>query len=69
LGECKYKNRKVCKSELSKLKQKAKISGIEVNRFALFSKNGFSNELVNSNSKDLLLFELNDFRKLLAPIP
>ena len=69
LGECKYKNRRVCKSELSKLKQKAKISGIEVNRFALFSKNGFSNELVNSNSRDLLLFELNDFRKLLAPVP
>jgi hypothetical protein len=65
LGECKYKNRKVCKSELSKLKQKAEISGIMVDTYALFSKNGFSKELLNSNHKSLLLFELNDFRKLL----
>ena len=65
LGECKYKNRKVCKNELSKLKQKAIISGIRVDKFVLFSKNGFSNKLLNNNNKDLLLFELNNFRELL----
>jgi len=65
LGECKYTNRRVCKSELSKLKQKAQTSGLKVDVYALFSKNGFSNELKNSNEKNLLLFELGDFRGLL----
>ena len=65
LGECKYKNRRVCKSELSKLKQKAEISGLEVDIFALFSKSGFSNELLGSDEKNLLLFELKDFKELL----
>ena len=66
LGECKYKNRKICKNELSKLKQKAEHSGIKVDTFALFSKNGFSNELLSSDDKNLLLFELNDFRYLIS---
>jgi len=65
LGECKYKNRRVCKKELSKLKQKAEISGIRADTYALFSKNGFSNELINSSDKDLLLFELKDFMRLI----
>ena len=65
LGECKYTSRHVCKSELSKLRQKALTSDLKVDIFALFSKNGFSNELKNSKDKDLLLFELEDFRALL----
>ena len=65
LGECKYTSRHVCKSELSKLRQKALTSELKVDMFALFSKNGFSNELKNSKDKDLLLFELEDFRALL----
>lgn len=65
LGECKYTNRHVCKSELSKLKQKAEKSSLNVDIFALFSKNGFSNELKNSTDKNLLLFELVDFKDLL----
>jgi len=65
LGECKYTNRRVCKSELRKLRQKAETSELKADIFALFSKNGFSNELMNCNCKDLLLFELEDFRKLL----
>ena len=65
LGECKYTNRRVCKSELSKLKQKAITSNLEVDIFALFSKSGFSNELKSSKDKNLLLFELKDFRGLL----
>jgi len=65
LGECKYKNRKICKNELSKLKQKAEHSNIKVDTFALFSKSGFSNELLNSDDENLILFELNDFRRLL----
>ncbi len=65
LGECKYTNRHVCKSELSKLKQKAEKSALDVDIFALFSKSGFSNELKNSKDKNLLLFELEDFSKLI----
>lgn len=66
LGECKYTNRRVCKSELSKLQQKAETSGLEVDIFALFSKSGFSNELKNANDETLLLFDLEEFRKLLV---
>ena len=65
VGECKYKNRRVCKSELTKLKLKAKVSNLKADTYALFSKSGFSNELLNSEDRDLLLFELDDFRKLL----
>ena len=65
LGECKYTNRRVCKSELGKLRQKAETSELKADVFALFSKNGFSNELKNCTAKDLLLFELDDFWKLL----
>jgi hypothetical protein len=66
LGECKYTNRRVCKSELSKLCQKAETSGLKVDKYALFSKSGFSNELKNGLDNNLLLFEMEDFKKLLA---
>jgi len=65
VAECKYKNRRVCKSEFSKLKHKATTSNLNADTFALFSKNGFSNELMSLDDKNLLLFELSDFRKLL----
>ncbi len=65
LGECKYKGRKVCKNELNKLKDKAIYSGIAVDTFVLFSKNGFSNELRGAAEQNLLLFELEDFKRLL----
>jgi hypothetical protein len=65
LGECKYKDRKVCKNELTKLKAKAVESGINVDVFALFSKSGFSNELLQIQDNGLLLFDLNDLEHLL----
>ncbi|MBT8344169.1 MAG: DUF234 domain-containing protein, partial [Sulfurovum sp.] len=58
LGECKYKDRKVCKNELTKLKAKAEESGIKVDVYALFSKSGFSNELLSIKDENLLLFDL-----------
>lgn len=64
LGECKYKDRKVCKNELSKLKVKAEQSGIKVDVYALFSKSGFSNELLQTQDEDLLLFDLGDLEVL-----
>jgi hypothetical protein len=65
LGECKYKERKVCKNELNKLKQKALLSGIKVDKFVVFSKSGFSNELLDSNQKDSMLFDLKDIKNLI----
>ncbi len=65
LGECKYKDRKVCKNELTKLKAKALQSGIKVDVYALFSKSGFSKELLGMQDKKLLLFDLNDLKVLL----
>ncbi len=65
LGECKYKDRKVCKNELTKLKTKAKESSINVDVYALFSKSGFSNELIHAKDEKLLLFDLNDLQRLL----
>jgi len=64
LAECKYKDRKVCKNELSKLKAKAEQSGIPVDVYALFSKSGFSNELLQTQTEDLLLFDLKDLKML-----
>ena len=64
LGECKYKDRKVCKNELTKLKAKALESGINVDVYALFSKSGFSNELLQTQDTNLLLFDLNDLEVL-----
>jgi len=65
LGECKYKDRTVCKNELTKLKQKAAESGIKVDVYALFSKSGFSKELLGMRDEKLLLFDLNDLKVLL----
>ena len=65
LGECKYKDRKVCKNELTKLKAKAEESGLEVDIYALFSKSGFSNELLQCQDGQLLLFDLQDLKVLL----
>ncbi len=65
LGECKYKDRTVCKNELTKLKQKADESAIKVNTYALFSKSGFSKELFGMQDEKLLLFDLNDLKILL----
>ena len=64
LGECKYKDRKVCKNELNKLKEKAKQSGLKVTIYVLFSKSGFSNELLSLNDNNLLLFDKNDLNRL-----
>ena len=63
VGECKYKDRKVCKNELNKLRAKAEQSGIRADIYALFSKDGFSNELLGMQDENLLLFDLNDLQR------
>ena len=65
LGECKYKDRKVCKNELGKLIAKAEQSGLPVDTFALFSKSGFSKELQQMSNGTLWLYNLGDLKRLL----
>ena len=65
LGECKYKNRPITKAELVKLKIKAKQSNLIVDKLALFSKSGYSQELYKLKDDNLLLYELNDFNRIL----
>ncbi len=65
LGECKYKGRKITKAELTKLKDKAHNAGIRVDRYALFSRNGFSKELYGMEGSELLLKNIDDYQLLL----
>lgn len=65
LGECKYKERKMCANELRKLQAKAKQSNIEVDIYVLFCKSGFSNELHHHQNPNLFLFELKDLEHFL----
>ncbi len=67
LGECKYTSRSVTKKELTKLKDKASQSGIKVDTYVLFSKSGFSNELLGLRDEVLLLFDLDAYTQLLYP--
>ena len=68
VGECKYTNTKVNRSELSKLQEKCALAGFEATTFLLFSKRGFSNELNSSKEENLQLYTLEDFKKLLENI-
>ncbi len=68
VGECKYTNTKVNKSEFSKLEEKCALAGFEADEFVLFSKRGFSNELHASKEKNLRLYSLEDFKRLLEEL-
>ncbi len=65
IGECKYRNRPMIKSELVKLESKIEQSTLEADIYVLFSKSGFSREFYKSKVSNLLLFTLNDFKRLL----
>jgi hypothetical protein len=63
VGECKWTNRPVSYEVLKKLKSKAlllqkalRIKDIQVT-YAIFSKKGFSEELLSRKPQDLLLFD------------
>ena len=66
LDECKFTNRPVSRAELRKLRIKASASGIRADRFALFSRSGFTRELRESGDESLLLFDLGMFERLLS---
>ncbi len=68
VGECKWTNHKINKGELGKLQEKCFRIGLEPDQIAMFCKRGFSNELGRSSTADLLLYDANDFTKLLDDI-
>ena len=65
VGECKYKERKICKSVLNLLHSKCEKAKIKPNIIALFSKSGFSEELLSLKNGKILLFDTNDFEILI----
>ncbi|RLA70701.1 MAG: DUF234 domain-containing protein [Epsilonproteobacteria bacterium] len=65
VGECKWTNTKINKSELGKLYDKCKTIGLKPDIITLFSKRGFSKELLSQRSERLRLFTADDFAVLL----
>jgi hypothetical protein len=65
VGECKWTNTKINKSELTKLLEKCKTASITPDVIALFAKRGFSNELLRMKSDQLQLYSAEDFSDLL----
>jgi len=63
VGECKWKNSKICKKTLTSLQKKSELAGLNATYFALFSKSSFSNELLKNKNKQVLLFDLEDFKE------
>ncbi|WP_267525506.1 DUF234 domain-containing protein [Campylobacter sp. MG1] len=63
LGEVKFNGKKMCLNSYSKLQNKAKLLGLEPNKFIFFSKNLYSKKLQNLNDNRLILASLKDFEK------
>jgi hypothetical protein len=68
VAECKYTNTNVNKSELTKLMEKCSIANIQADHYILFSKRGFSNELLTLEESSLSLYTLADFELLLKDL-
>ena len=67
-GSCKYVDAKVKKTELTKLKEKCALAGLEPNMFVVFSKNGFTNELKSLKGETVKLFTLKSFKSLVEDV-
>lgn len=65
VGEAKYKERKICKNVLNLVLHKCERLGIKADIVALFSKSGFSNELLGLKDERLRLYEIKDYEELL----
>jgi len=65
VGECKWTNHKVNKSELKKILDKCERLDIKPTQIALFSKRGFSKELLSMQGKDLALYSAEEFKALI----
>jgi aspartate/tyrosine/aromatic aminotransferase len=65
VGECKWTNHKVNKKEFHKLNEKCQKLDILPSQIILFSKRGFSKELMSMQGKELALYSCEEFRALL----
>ena len=65
VAECKWTNHIVNRGELRKLEEKCEKLEIEPTQIALFSKRGFSKELMQGQGKELALYSSEDFEALL----
>ncbi len=68
-AECKWTNHKINKKELNRLKEKCESLKIEPKQFVLFSKRGFSKELMSLGAKDVTLYNVSDFQQLVQSKP
>lgn len=64
VAEVKYKDRKMCKNVLNLLLRKCQNCNINPNLIMLFSKSGFSRELLNLSGDKILLFDLDSFKEI-----
>jgi len=64
VAECKWTNHIVNKKELHKLKEKCEALNIKPTQIVLFSKRGFSKELLSLAKADLALYSAKDFKLL-----
>ena len=67
VAECKWKNHKITKKEFHKLIDKCEKLDIKPTQIILFSKRGFSKELLGMQSKELALYSCKDFEALVKP--
>lgn len=65
VGEAKFKEHKTCKNVLTLLIKKCDKIGLEVDKFMLFSKSGFSKELEKIKDDKIALCNIEDFEELL----
>ena len=65
VGNCKYANQKVKKSDLTRLQEASKKANIEVDAFVFFSKSGYTNELKSLKGENLKLFGVKSLKTLL----
>ncbi len=68
VGECKWTNHQVNMKEFHKLHEKCDKLNIIATQIALFSKRGFSKELLSKQGRNLALYSSSDFNALLKNI-
>lgn len=68
IAECKWTNHKVNKSEWHRVVEKCRKLSIEPTQIVLFSKRGFSKELLKDRGKNLALYCSKDFELLLKNV-
>jgi len=64
VAECKWRNHKINKKELHKLQEKCETLSLVPNQIILFSKRGFSKELLQLQGGKLALYSCDDFNAL-----